>query len=298
MSEVYQSSINMNQAEEAHQPKVSVVLGSGGLKPIASVALFDLLKEEQIPVDLLLGCSGGSIYGAMYAMGYQTDEMIEITKSFLEDKGFSAYDYQSILSIGNLPGGKFDLSRGLLKQEAALKNCGAVFKDTLLEELPIKTMLQTTNIQTGEGVLLEKGLLAEAVYASAAMYPIISPLYMDGRWLADGAYSEPLPITKAVVNKSDIIISMVFNEQVMSKPRGFLDSFYNISRVYTQALTRSQLAMAINLHHYEMIIISPEFKKPFSFDDPSNIDELVEIGRQAVEVKRDEILTAISNYSK
>ncbi|NRB50068.1 MAG: patatin-like phospholipase family protein [Saprospiraceae bacterium] len=287
----------MQDSKNLHLPRISVVLGSGGLRPIASIALFDFLLQENIAIDLLLGCSGGSIFASMYNMGYQPDEMKKITKEFLVAEGFSNFDYRALLSIAKMPGGRFDLSRGLLKNDQALETCQAVFKDKRLEDLPIEMKLQTTDIQTGEGFLLEKGSLAEAVYASAAMYPLLAPIYMEDRWLVDGAFSEPLPITEAIVGKTDIIIAMIFNEQIMPNPRNFLDGFYNINRIYTEALTKSQLAMAVNLHHYEIIIISPAFTKPFSYADPSNIDELIEIGREAVLEQKDEILAAIQSYS-
>ncbi len=288
----------MDPIDHKTSPEISLVLSSGGLKPIASIALFDFLKEEKIPVDLLVGCSGGGIYAGMFSMGYSSSEMINITRKFLEGTGFSAIDYRTLLSIGKLAGGRFDLSKGLLKDEAPLEMCQNVFKDQYLETLPIKTILQATDIQLGKGVVLESGKLAEAVYASAAMYPLLPPIFMEGKWLADGAFTAPLPITEAVKRGADIIIAMIFNEKMASKPKKFIDSFYNMNRAYSQSLIRSQLSLAIDLHHYELIIINVNFEKYFSYSDPSNIEELVELGRMAVTERRDEILRAINNFNK
>ncbi len=42
-------------------PKLAIVLGGGGIKPYAALPLITFLQEQQIPVDMLVGCSGGSI---------------------------------------------------------------------------------------------------------------------------------------------------------------------------------------------------------------------------------------------
>ncbi|MCB0643506.1 MAG: patatin-like phospholipase family protein, partial [Phaeodactylibacter sp.] len=276
--------------------KIGLVLGSGGLKPIASIALFDFLRSEQIELDLIVGCSGGSIYAAMYSMGYSTDEMIEFTRRFLENKGFGQIDYRTVLSVGKLPGGQFDLSRGILKDQAPLEMCQEVFKNVCLEDLPVRTLLQATDLQSGQGVVLEQGALAECVYGSAAMYPLLPPIFLQGRCLADGAFTAPLPITEAVKQGADLIISMLFHEKMVSSPRRFIDTFYNVNRIYGQALAQSQLSLAIDLHHYETILVNTYFEEPIPFSDPAYIEAVLEEGQRAVAAQRDEILRAIENF--
>ncbi len=53
-----------NPSQEAapeRRPKVGVVIGSGGLKALSAIALFEFLNEAQIDIDLLVGCSGGGL---------------------------------------------------------------------------------------------------------------------------------------------------------------------------------------------------------------------------------------------
>ena len=65
-------SSNAAEADTPSKPKVGVVLGSGGIKPLASVALFDFLEESEIDCDLLVGCSGGSLIAGAKSLGYTT----------------------------------------------------------------------------------------------------------------------------------------------------------------------------------------------------------------------------------
>jgi NTE family protein len=48
---------------------VALVIGSGAIKFAASIGMFQVLKEENIEIDLVVGCSGGAIYGIGIAAG-------------------------------------------------------------------------------------------------------------------------------------------------------------------------------------------------------------------------------------
>lgn len=47
------------------QPQVALVIGSGGIKCAASIGLWKELLKAEIQVDLLVGSSAGSLYGAV-----------------------------------------------------------------------------------------------------------------------------------------------------------------------------------------------------------------------------------------
>lgn len=60
---------------------VGLVLSGGGAKGIAHIGLIKALEEHNIPIDYVTGTSMGSIVGALYAMGYTPDEMLQIMTS-------------------------------------------------------------------------------------------------------------------------------------------------------------------------------------------------------------------------
>ena len=63
------------------QPTVGVVLSGGGAKGISHIGVLKALEENNIPVDYISGTSMGAIIGAMYAIGYTPDQILEIVKS-------------------------------------------------------------------------------------------------------------------------------------------------------------------------------------------------------------------------
>ena len=57
------------------RPKIALVLSGGGAKGAAHVGVLKVLEKYQIPVDIIIGTSVGSIVGGMYSIGYSPDEI-------------------------------------------------------------------------------------------------------------------------------------------------------------------------------------------------------------------------------
>lgn len=278
------------------KPKVSVVLGSGGLKPLAAVALLDFLQEANIDINLLIGCSGGSLVSVGSALGYNSSEIIDFYKEYFRQKPFSAYDYKTLLGIANLPLGNFGIDKGVIKSEKLLSFYKDVYGDSTFNDLKTRTLLQSTDIQSGRGVVLEEGELVKAIYASTALYPLAPPIHFQDKWLVDGVFSSPLPILEAVNQGADIIIAAVFHENNDANPKHFFGGFFNTISCFSRSLTQSQIALAIDLHHYEIIPIHFKFDSVIGMHDASQLEEIVESGRKTVEFKKEEILDAIKNW--
>ena len=63
------------------RPKIGLVLSGGGAKGAAHIGVLKYIEEAGIPIDYIAGTSMGSIVGGMYALGYTTDEILEIISS-------------------------------------------------------------------------------------------------------------------------------------------------------------------------------------------------------------------------
>lgn len=63
------------------QQKVGLVLSGGGAKGLSHIGVIKALEENDIPIDYITGTSMGGIIGALYAIGYSTDEMIMLFHS-------------------------------------------------------------------------------------------------------------------------------------------------------------------------------------------------------------------------
>lgn len=279
------------------KPKISVVLSSGGMKALAAVPLFEFLDLNSIPIDLMVGCSGGSIMSALRGMGCGTQEIIEFFKGVERFKPFTHMDYRALLGLAKLPFGKFDMRSGLLRPKKYRSILEETFGETRIEDLHPKVLLQATDVSTGEGVILDKGLVRDALYASSALFPLLPPLEFNGRWLSDGYYTSPLPVSEAVKHDMDVIIAVTFFDPIDMRADNYAACISNYYTIQGDATTRYQMALSIDMHTHEIIIIKVDFKNPVSIWDVQHIPEIIETGQIALDARKDDILSAIKHFS-
>src|SRR5215208_1707189 len=60
--------------------EIALVIGAGSVKCAAALGLWKVLERENIHFDMIVGCSGGSLYAAAMAMGFSLQECIDNTK--------------------------------------------------------------------------------------------------------------------------------------------------------------------------------------------------------------------------
>jgi NTE family protein len=285
-------------ARSTSRPKVGVVLGSGGIKAFAAIPLFEFLEQAGITVDLLVGCSGGSVVCGLIGAGFSPTESRSLAFELLDRKLFEQMDYRTIAGIVSPRLGRFDKTSGLLKPDGILELYRRQLKGLRIENMRPRTLIQTTDLITGEGVVLSRGLAADAIYASGAFFPVLPPLYIDGRWLGDGVYSAPVPVMEAVKRNVDVIIALDFKERVTSEPQGFLDCFYRHTGTAMETLKRSQMLLSIEMHHYEIITIQVEFDHSISLRNVEELPAIMAAGEEAVSQNQSDILYAIQHFAR
>ncbi len=280
-----------------NRPKIGVVVSSGGIKAISSIALFEFLEEAKIEVDLLVASSGGSIFAGWWATCNSALHMRENVQELWIRDAFAKTDYRTLLSIAGLPFGRFDKTAGLLKPDLVHDTYYRMYGDQKMEDLQIPTIFQATDLLSGDPVLLSSGLVRETVYASGAMFPILPPICLEDRWLIDGAYSSPLPIIEAVNERMDVIIAIIIEEVTTEESKGFVPYYMRCIQYMMSWLQRNQILLSVDLHHHEIVFINVVFDRNIGLRAVHRIPEILETGEKAVEEKKEEILKAIENFS-
>lgn len=62
--------------------KLGLALAGGGMQGIAHIGVIKALRELNINVDYISGTSSGSVYALMYALDYNTQEMIDLSEKY------------------------------------------------------------------------------------------------------------------------------------------------------------------------------------------------------------------------
>ncbi|MFW5490128.1 MAG: patatin-like phospholipase family protein [Desulfovibrio sp.] len=278
------------------RPRVGVVLGSEGIKAFAALPLIEALQSENIQVDLVVGCGGGALLAALWGAGYDMRQISSLFAKAHAKELYSDYDINAIMSIPDEEKGRFHLDSAILRPHGLQRVYEAIFKDQDISSLSHRTMLVTTDAMSGRSVQLESGNLAQAVYASGAMYPLMPPARIGGRLLMDGGFRSPLPVLQAVRENMDVIIAVYFEDAVNPEPSGFAESFLNTTKMYRRSLIQSQLPMAISMHYYEIIPVYVTYNRPLQIWEAERIKEIIHLGRLAVQDRLGLVKEAIQQF--
>lgn len=284
------------------RPSVALVLGGGGAKGFAELPVLEMLEEMDIPIDLIVGTSFGSIIGGMYAAGYSIGEIYENMANTNWNPLYNDYavsPYESILGNHSLYNNLVHINLGLdmsLKLGKGLSNGQNVyelFKSFVLKypsdlefsqlKIPFKTV--ATDMLSGEAVILEKGDLAEAIRASMSIPGIFQPFIIDGKYYMDGGLRYNLPINVAKDLGYDIIIAIDVSQQVRSDPNSY-DS--NPAVAILNTITIAQTAITNAMYPDATIVIKPDMSSFSTFDFNKN-KEIYEEGKKTAEEVRGEI---------
>lgn len=187
--------------------KVGFALGSGAARGFASMGVLKALKEMGITPDLIAGTSMGALVGAFAATG---------NLDTLEEVVFET-DWKKIISFFT------DIvfpRDGLIDGKRVESFVQKYTEDMLIEEMDIPFRAVSTDIVTGEEIVLSEGRLIEAVRASISIPGIFTPVKMDGRFLVDGALVNPVPVTVARDMGADIVIAVDVNRYLFEDRKG------------------------------------------------------------------------------
>ncbi len=178
----------------APQPRVALVLGSGGARGYAHVGVIKALVQAGVPIDLIVGASAGSLVGVLYA---DSKNPAQLEKTML------ASNLSSFVDLNLLPG-HGGVITGSKEQAFLSQNLKARdFKD-----LKIKFITVATDLATGEPVILDHGTLIPAIQASTALPGLVRPVHLHGLTLVDGGAAEPIPVQIAKRYHPQVIIAV------------------------------------------------------------------------------------------
>ncbi|MBO5759881.1 MAG: patatin-like phospholipase family protein, partial [Rikenellaceae bacterium] len=304
------------------RPKVGVVLSGGGAKGAAHIGVLKYIEEAGIPVDYIAGTSMGAIVGGMYALGYSSDEILNIISSVDWDRLISnnvdrreiSYDAKR-KSRTNLLTIPFSFGTNTEELQArSFKNSlpsGLVSGDNIINlfnslsvgysdpvdfsELPIPFICIATNMRNGEADVLNKGVISKALRASMAIPILFDPIEIDHTLYADGGLVNNFPAEQCRAMGADYVIGV-------SMSPGLEDEIDNLSSIISQVKQLKEIITDKeydNYHNLCDIFISPDLKGVgmLSFDAES-VARITQSGYEAAATReadfkalREEIFT-------
>ena len=176
------------------RPKIGLALGAGAARGWSHIGVIRELEANNIRPDIVVGTSIGAVVGGCYAAG-KLDEVEAFATSLTRRR------IVGLLDLSFWGAGIFAGSRIRERLDAELAGFD-------VSDLPIPFAAVATEIGTGHEVWLRKGSLTKAINASYALPGILEPVFIDNRWLFDGALVNPIPVSVCRALGADIVIAV------------------------------------------------------------------------------------------
>jgi NTE family protein len=263
--------------------RVALVIGAGSVKCAAALGLWKVLRREGIELDMVVGCSGGSLYASLMALGFSVDECEEMTLRMWNRNVTRRRDYASMLSAFLPKLFKFRGHFGMVHDEPLLRALEKPFGGRTFAQATIPLYVVATELLTGQQATLSSGSILDAVRASVAIPYIWAPWEVDGKMMLDGCLSAPLPVDVAIKEGADVILAMGFESPYPRKIRSATSYAFHVNSIYTNNLFRANYSFHNLAHHAEILPVVPEFGEPVNLFDTHKFGHVIECGVRAAE---------------
>ncbi len=267
---------------ELSEKRVALVIGSGAIKCACAIGVYDVLQSEGIAIDLVVGCSAGSIYAAVIALGYSPAQAEQESIRLWTQELTRQRSKKSILQVVLPQFFGFDKNFGLLDDTLILQRLRTAFRSQQIEDTDIPLFVVATDFENGEKVVLDSGSIVDAIRASLAIPFVFSPWRVGDRLLMDGFMSDPLPVDVAIKERADIILAVGFESPYQYRVNSAAKLAFQITTVAANNLLRSNFAFHNLAHHAEVIPILPEFEGRIKAFDVAKLPMIIEKGRESI----------------
>ena len=242
---------------------ITLVLGSGGARGYAHIGVIEVLEQQGIKPDFIVGTSAGSIVGSIYASGKTAKQLTEIAL------GMKATDVREF-KIGLK--GIFD---GRKVEDYVNKQVG----EQTLEQLQIQMFVVATELKNGEKVVFNSGNTGQAVRASVTIPSMFIPTLIDGKEYVDGGLVSPVPVNVARELGADVVIAV----DILAQP--MYTETKNVWGLFNQNINIMQNTLAEKELKNADIVIQPDLREKAHIFDVTARQETIQAGIDVTQQK-------------
>ncbi|MCB1583648.1 MAG: patatin-like phospholipase RssA [Marinicella sp.] len=187
-----------------HKPKIGLALGSGSARGMSHIGVIRALEDMGVKIDLVAGCSVGSLVGASYATS-NLDKLEEWAISMTESK------IRKFLSINFNAAGFIHANnlRNLFEHTIGLESI-------TFEDMNMPFAAVATNLSNGREVWLKEGSVHDALWSSMAFPGLFPCVALDNKWLVDGGLVNPVPVSLCRAMGAEIVIAVNLNSDIIN----------------------------------------------------------------------------------
>lgn len=302
--------------ESLRRPKIGLALSGGGARGLTQIGILKVFEKEKIPIDYIAGTSMGGIIGGLYAVGYSASELERIVlevdwNDLLSDTPprLSLFLSQREEGEGSLFQFRLDglkpyvptaLTSGQklsnlfteLIMRASFSSKWFAQPQSDFDNLKIPFRAVTTDLVSGERVVLDSGDLAQALRATMSVPLAFTPVEIGERLLVDGGLVDPVPVEVAKQMGADVVIA--FNTISPLLPAGKIKNPIDVANQTISIMSLQKKDEELKKADF---VINPEISE-FSAMDFGNADKLIKLGEHTADSLISNIKKVIENKRK
>jgi NTE family protein len=160
--------------------QVGIALGGGAAWGWAHIGVLSVLEDAGFPIDVVAGCSMGTVIGSLRCSGRSVQELKEIanywrnrTRRFVEYRVWRMH---------------------LLKEKAVRKAFEFYFGDRQVNQMEIPFWANAVDIGNGKEFTIKSGSTVDALRASISLPGLLPPFDCNGHMLVDAGIMDPVPV--------------------------------------------------------------------------------------------------------
>lgn len=198
-------------------PKFGLALGGGAARGFAHVGVIQVLEEAGLKPDFVVGTSAGSLVAAFYASGKNGAQLQQLSETMDE----------ATITDWTIP----LIGRGMMRGDALARYVNSKTGNQKIEDLPMSLGVVATDLQTGQGVLFQRGDLGTAVRASSSVPSVFEPVKIGTREFVDGGLVSPVPVRFARQMGAEFVLAVDISSTPETAKTG--DMFQILMQTFT-----------------------------------------------------------------
>jgi NTE family protein len=248
--------------------KTAFVFAGGGSFGAIQVGMMHALAASGVTADMVVGSSVGAINGAYYAGAPTLKGVLELETIWRGLRRQDVFPVTWRTMLGFIWRRDFliphDGIRKLLDDNLPYRN---------LEDAQLPIHIVTTDIVSGESVVLSEGPAVEAIVASTSIPGAFAPVPYKDRYLADGAISANTPVNVAVAKGARRLIILPTGYACASDkpPVGAVaNALHALTLLIARQMVNELEVLPPDIEYYVVPPLCPLVGSPYDFSRTSD----------------------------
>ena len=241
--------------------KIGIALSGGGIRGIAHAGVLKALEDNNIKVDIIGGCSSGSMVASLYAMGYSPYYIYKLFKKYAKD--ISKVNARPLLQgLKHTFFTKKENLTGLKDGEIIEKLCNKLaLKKGInrVKEIKMPLVIPSVDITESKEYVftnripkevedksqyIDDTTIGKAVRASSSFPAVFNPCNIEKHSFMDGGVLDNIPVYEVKKQGADKVIAVKFDSDKIDEESNLMDIVMKTIDIMGSKISEESLEMS------------------------------------------------------